>query len=98
MYYGLVTEKKPWTFLSNHGHVMVQLNQNPDLKVKEIAEKVGITERSTQSILADLEEAGYITVTRQGRRNTYKVNQNLKFRHPTESNKSIGHLLKIFKN
>lgn len=76
---------------------MVQLNQNPDMRVKELAEKVGITERSAQSILSDLEEAGYITVTRNGRRNTYKVNQNLKFRHPSESNKSIGLLLKIFK-
>jgi DNA-binding MarR family transcriptional regulator len=87
---------KSWTFLSNHGHVMVQLNQNPDLKVKELAEKVGITERSAQSILADLEEAGYISVTRSGRRNNYAVNKNLKFRHPSESNKSIGLLLKIF--
>ena len=87
---------KSWTFLSNHGHVMVQLNQNPDLKVKELAAKVGITERSTQSILADLEEAGYISVTRNGRRNSYELNKNLKFRHPSESNKSIGQLLKIF--
>jgi len=75
---------------------MIQLHQNSDLKVKELAEIVGITERSTQSILADLEEAGYITVTRNGRRNTYKVNQNSKFRHPSESNKSVGLLLKIF--
>ena len=88
--------EKSWTFLSNHGHVMVQLNQEPDLKVKELAERVGITERSAQSILSDLEEAGYISVTRFGRRNKYKVNSNLKFRHPSESNKSIGLLLNIF--
>lgn len=89
--------EKNWTFLSNHGHVMVQLNQNPEMKVKDLAERVGITERRTQTILAELEEAGYISVTRNGRRNIYKVNQNLKFRHPSESNKSIGLLLKIFK-
>lgn len=89
---------KPWTFLSNHGHVMVQLNQNPDIKVKELAERVGVTERRAQSILSDLEEAGYISVDRIGRRNRYKVNHNLKFRHPSEANKSIGMLLKIFKN
>lgn len=76
---------------------MVQLNQNPEMKVKDLAERVGITERRTQTILAELEEAGYISVTRNGRRNIYKVNQNLKFRHPSESNKSIGLLLKIFK-
>lgn len=89
--------EKNWTFLSNHGHVMIQLNQNPEMKVKDLAERVGITERRTQTILAELEAAGYISVTRNGRRNTYKVNQNLKFRHPSESNKSIGLLLKIFK-
>ena len=89
--------EKNWTFLSNHGHVMVQLNQNPEMKVKDLAERVGVTERRTQTILAELEEAGYISVTRNGRRNIYKVNQNLKFRHPSESNKSIGLLLKIFK-
>lgn len=89
--------EKNWTFLSNHGHVMVQLNQNPEMKVKDLAERVGITERRTQTILAELEETGYISVTRNGRRNIYKVNQNLKFRHPSESNKSIGLLLKIFK-
>ena len=87
---------KKWTFLSNHGHVMVQICQKPDLRVQEIAEIVGITERSTQSILADLEEAGYIEVIRAGRRNTYRVNRNLKFRHPSEANKSIGNLLKVF--
>ena len=92
-----MAEKKSWTFLSNHGHVLVQLSQNPDLRVKELAEIIGITERSAQSILADLEAEGYISVTRNGRRNTYKVNQNQKFRHPTEANKSIGQLLKIFK-
>ncbi len=92
-----VNESKPWTFLSNHGHVLVQLSRNPELKVKEIAEIVGITERSAQSILADLESEGYITITRSGRRNTYKVNQNQKFRHPSEANKTIGMLLKIFK-
>lgn len=96
MYYVVMASPKKWTFLSNHGHVMVQLSQNPDLRVKEIAEIVGITERSTQSILADLEAEGYIDVTRQGRRNIYRVNRNLKFRHPSEANKSIGQLLKVF--
>ena len=88
--------KKTWTFLSNHGHVLVQISQNPEFKVKEIAEIVGITERSTQSILADLEEAGYIEVTRTGRRNQYRINRNLKLRHPSEANKSVGLLLKVF--
>ena len=65
---------RDWTFLSNHGHVLIHLSRYPDSRVRDIAETVGITERSTQAILADLEEAGYVTISRVGRRNSYKVN------------------------
>ena len=54
-----LTVNREWTFLSNHGHLLVHLNRNPDSRVRDIAEAVGITERSAQTILADLEEAGY---------------------------------------
>ncbi|MBU6144616.1 MAG: MarR family transcriptional regulator [Acidobacteria bacterium] len=87
---------KPWTFLSNHGHVLVYLSRNPEAKVKEIAAEIGITERSTQSILHELVESGYITKSKQGRRNTYQINPKGKFRHPSEKSKPIGLLLKIF--
>jgi DNA-binding MarR family transcriptional regulator len=85
-----------WTFLSNHGHVLVHLSRNSDSKIKEIAEAVGITERRAQSILAELEESGYVTITRNGRRNSYAVNSRKKFRHPAEANKPISELLSIF--
>ena len=85
-----------WTFLSNHGHVLVHLSRYPDSLVREIAEAVGITERSTQAILADLQDAGYVKIIKKGRRNTYKVNTNRKFRHPSEATESIGSLLNIF--
>lgn len=85
-----------WTFLSNHGHVLVHLSREPESKVKEIAEAVGITERRAQTILADLEESGYVTITRNGRRNSYTVNSRKKFRHPAEANKPISELLSIF--
>ena len=85
-----------WTFLSNHGHVLIHLTRFPDSLVREIAESVGITERSAQAILADLQEAGYIRVVKNGRRNSYKVNANRKFRHPSEATKSISSLLNIF--
>jgi predicted transcriptional regulator len=61
-----------------------------------VAQAVGITERSAQAILADLEEAGYVEISRVGRRNSYKVNPSLKFRHPSEAGKPISSLLKIF--
>lgn len=85
-----------WTFLSNHGHVLVHLSRNPESLIREIADAVGITERSAQSILADLQEAGYVTVSKKGRRNNYKVNKSKKFRHPSEATEPIGSLLAIF--
>jgi DNA-binding MarR family transcriptional regulator len=85
-----------WTFLSNHGHVLVHLNRNPDSRVRDIAEAVGITERRAQSILAELETSDYVRVERIGRRNHYTVNTKKKFRHPAEANKSISELLRIF--
>lgn len=85
-----------WTFLSNHGHVLVHLSRHPESKIREIADAVGITERRAQSILAELEEAGYVLITREGRRNKYTVNSKKKFRHPAEANRPISELLSIF--
>ena len=87
---------REWTFLSNHGHVLIHLRRYPYSRVRDIADTVGITERSAQAILADLEESGYVTISRVGRRNSYKVNPGLKFRHPSEAGKPISALLKIF--
>jgi DNA-binding MarR family transcriptional regulator len=98
MYTETMSQRTPsgWTFLSNHGHALIQIARNPDLKVVELASLIGITERSTLSIISDLEEDGYISVERIGRRNRYKVNPKKKFRHPGEADHSIGELLNIF--
>lgn len=88
--------EKPWTFLSNHGHVLVELSRRPDALIREIADSVGITERSAQNILADLQVAGYVKVIKNGRRNEYKINTSRKFRHPSEATESIGSLIGIF--
>lgn len=85
-----------WTFLSNHGHVLVLLGKKPESLIREIADEVGITERAVQGIIADLENEGYISVERVGRRNLYRVNRKSKFRHPAEAHRSIDSLLKIF--
>lgn len=85
-----------WTFLSNHGHVLVHLNRHPDSRVRDIADAVGITERRAQSILSELEKSDYLKVERIGRRNHYTVNTKKKFRHPAEATKSISELLRIF--
>jgi DNA-binding MarR family transcriptional regulator len=94
--YSVSMKQSTWTFLSNHGHVLVHINRNPDSKVKEIADAVGITERSALSILSDLEASGYISVERVGRRNSYRVNTNKNFRHPMEAQQPISALLRIF--
>jgi DNA-binding MarR family transcriptional regulator len=89
-------EMPEWTFLSNHGHVLIQISMNSESRVRDIAEAVGITERSALSILSDLEKADFISVERVGRRNTYRVNPHKNFRHPNEARKPIGALMKIF--
>ena len=85
-----------WTFLSNHGHVLVHVSREPQSRLRDVAEAVGITERSAQAILADLEEGGYVTKERLGRRNSYQVHPELAFRHPAEAGRPIGALLQIF--
>ena len=64
-----------WTFLSNHGHVLVQISRDPDVRIRDIADEVGITERRAHMILGDLEAAGYITITKVGRRSHYRINR-----------------------
>lgn len=85
-----------WTFLTNHGHVLVALSRAPDSRVRDLAEVVGITERATQSILADLEEAGYVTRRRVGRRNRYVLHPSRRLRHPAEADHRVGELLAMF--
>jgi len=89
-------DSREWTFLTNHGHVLICVHRNPRALVREIAINVGITERSVQGILLDLEAAGYLTRDRVGRRNAYRVNPALAFRHPSEAMQPVGELLRIF--
>lgn len=83
-----------WTFLTNHAHVLVCIAMEPDMRGRDIAVRVGITERAVQTIVADLVAEGYLTRTREGRRNRYGINRNLPLRHELEHNHSVGDLLK----
>jgi predicted transcriptional regulator len=85
-----------WTFLSNHGHVLVAVKESPDARLREIALRVGISERAVQLILADLEGAGYVVKHRSGRRNHYTVPTGLRLRHPAECGSSVDDLLSVF--
>ena len=84
-----------WTFLTNHAHVLVCLADDPDLTLREVAEKVGITERAAHRIVSDLVEEGALDRERIGRRNHYSVNRSVPLRHPLEEHTCIGQLLEL---
>ncbi len=91
----MATASNQWTFFSNHGHVLICLAGNPDQPLREVALAVGITERAVQRIVADLEEAGYLTRERSGRRNAYTLNTDKKLRHSLERSHTIGEVLAV---
>lgn len=84
-----------WTFLSNHAHVLLCLYRQPDRRLRDVAAAVGITERMVQRIVAELANAGYLQITKEGRCNHYVVNVELRLRHPLEMQHSIGELLTV---
>jgi DNA-binding IclR family transcriptional regulator len=84
-----------WTLLTGHGHVLVEIARNPKARMRDIAPVVGLTERTVQVIVADLEAAGYLTRTRDGRRNRYTVNSDSLFRHPAQEGHRVGPFLAL---
>jgi Mn-dependent DtxR family transcriptional regulator len=84
-----------WTLFSNYGHVLVCLAGNPRVRLREVAAQVGITERAVQKIVRDLQEAGYVSVSKQGRCNRYRINRRKSLRHPLESHCNVGRLLSL---
>lgn len=84
-----------WTFLSNYTHVLLVLSNEPDLRMREVAARVDITERAVQRIVHDLVEDGYLTVRKEGRRNHYDANLDAHLRHPLESGITVGQLMEV---
>lgn len=82
-----------WTFLTNHAHVLLCLARCPNLRMRDIAVAVGITERAVQRIVADLRAEGYIQQRRQGRCNTYEVDMGRHLKHPLEAHRRIADLM-----
>ncbi len=89
-----VDETRTWTFLTNHAQVLLCLDETPDIRLRDVAERVGITERATQRILAELVDAGYVTSERIGRRNRYTVDRQHAMRHSAQFGYEIGALLR----
>jgi hypothetical protein len=84
-----------WTLLTGHGHVLVEIARNPGARMRDLSVRAGITERAVQLIVADLEEAGYITRHRVGRRNQYAINTASDFRHPSQDGHQVGPFLEL---
>ena len=87
-----------WTLLTNHGRILLIISRDQDLRIRDVALAAGVTERRAQSIIVDLEQAGYISKKREGRRNVYSVNRKRPFRHPAESGHKVGELIDLFAN
>ena len=84
-----------WTFLTNHAHVLLCIVRDPAARMRDVADAVGITERAAQRIVRELEEGGYLTRTRDGRRNRYAVHPDVPLRHPVERDHDIGDILRV---
>jgi predicted transcriptional regulator len=87
--------KAAWTFLTNHAHVLLCIAREPEVRMRDVAGLVGITERAVQRIVADLEEAGYLERIRQGRRNHYEVRTDRPLRHPIEQHERVRSLITL---
>jgi DNA-binding MarR family transcriptional regulator len=83
-----------WTFLTNHLRVLACLDRDPQLRIRDLADLIGITERATVQILSQLEAAGYLTKTRVGRRNHYTVHGELPLRDPLHNGRQVGEVLR----
>jgi len=84
-----------WTFLTNHAHVLLCLASDPEARLRDVAQRVGITERAAQRIVAELEEGGYLERHRHGRRNSYRIHPERPLRHPVEAGRTVGALIDL---
>ncbi len=90
------SETRTWTFLTNHTQVLLCVAQNPEVRLREMAETIGITERAAQRLLADLVETGYVHRTRVGRRNRYTIDRERTMRHAAQFGQEVGRLVDLF--
>lgn len=95
---GVAVDSSPgWTFLTNHAHVLWCIYREPEIRLRDIARQVGITERMVHRIVSELVEGGFLAVEKQGRRNFYQLRVDRPLRHPLEAHCQVGQLLKLLK-
>ena len=86
-----------WSFLTNHSHVLLCISEDPDMTVRDLALRVGITERAVMRIIGELDDGGVLERTREGRRNHYEINEEMPLRHPVEQHCTVGDLIRRFR-
>jgi DNA-binding MarR family transcriptional regulator len=91
-------EHSSWTFLTNHAQVLLCIAQDSDIRLRDVAQTVGITERAAQRIVLDLVEANFLERQRHGRRNRYSINPNAKMRHAAQQGHPVGELLNLLRS
>ena len=84
-----------WRFVTNHAHVLECIARDPAVRLRDVADTVGITERTAAQIVSDLEAAGYVTKTRVGRNNRYEIHDELPLRHPQHRHHTVGELIRF---
>ena len=88
-------EVRPWSLFSRHGHVLISLAQNPELRMRDLAAQVGVTERSVRKMIVALEESGVLTTRRVGRKNIYEITRQHNLRHPFEAEIELARILDL---
>ncbi|MFZ0249872.1 MAG: winged helix-turn-helix transcriptional regulator [Acidimicrobiales bacterium] len=84
-----------WNFLTNHGRALLCIAENPDVRIRDIATSIGITERRAHGIVTDLTDAGYLIKSKEGRRNRYEIQSHLPVPEPTARERAIGEVLDL---
>ncbi|MFJ1732744.1 helix-turn-helix transcriptional regulator [Streptomyces sp. NPDC088254] len=84
-----------WTFITNHARVLAVIADNPNVRIRDIAARCRLTERAVARIISDLEQGGYLSRTRDGRTNSYRIEPDKVLRHPAEAGLSVASLLSL---
>jgi hypothetical protein len=92
---GEAVNRPPWLVLTNYGNVLLCVARDPNVRISELADRVGIGERAAQKIIGDLVREGYLLRIKEGRRNRYEINRHADLRHPLFDHLEIGPLLDV---
>ena len=84
-----------WSFLTNHARVLLCIARDPGVRLRDIATRAGVTERTAYGIVTDLTEAGYVVKHKDGRRNRYQIQAHLPLPEPDSRERTIGQILAL---